>query len=251
MSNPTTPDRTAAAADATSDAGGGASDALTEVVGRSTASSRVPTRRPGRAGGKRDTNRRERTEALHKSALALFLERGVENVTVDDIAKAAGTAKGNFYRYAADKRELVEALMAPLTEAFDAAFARCDARLQLAKSASDLTPAYLGLAMELLEAVRVHPDAVLLWLQESRAPAVGARAPIADFNRELTNKTIGLTVAAHKHGLLKKIPANVSALAVIGAVERLLIAYLRDNLFDNPASVVQSLVMLIMEGITG
>jgi len=250
MSNRTTADRTATANDAANSATSSATDNSADS-GRTTSSSRVPTRRPGRAGGKRDTNRRERTEALHKSALALFLERGVENVTVDDIAKAAGTAKGNFYRYAADKRELVEALMQPLTEAFDSAFARCDARLQNVRTANDLTPAYLGLAMELLEAVRVHPDAVLLWLQESRAPAVGARAPIADFNRELTNKTIGLTEAAHKHGLLKKIPANVSALAVIGAVERLLIAYLRDNLFDNPASVVQSLVMLIMEGITG
>jgi len=251
MSNPTPHVRTSPAAEAAPESSGDAVDTPADV-GRSTASSRVPTRRPGRAGGKRDTNRRERTEALHKSALGLFLERGVENVTVDDIAKAAGTAKGNFYRYAADKRELVEALMAPLTEAFDAAFARCDVRLQDARSASALTPAYLGLAMELLEAVRVHPDAVLLWLQESRAPAVGARAPIAEFNRELTIKTIGLTVAAHRHGLLKKIPAEVSALAVIGAVERLLIAYLRDNMFaNNPAAVVQSLVMLIMEGISG
>ncbi len=227
-----------------------ASDAVTDGA-RAAQGSRVPTRRPGRAGGKRDTNRRERTEALHKSALALFLERGVENVTVDDIAKAAGTAKGNFYRYAADKRELVEALMAPLAEAFDGAFLRCDGRIQGAKSAAELTPAYLGLAMELFEAVRVQPDAVLLWLQESRAPAVGARAPIADFNHELTQKTVGLTVAAHKHGLLQKIPPEVSALAVIGAVERLLIAYLRDGLFkDNPAGVVQSLVRLIMEGIS-
>ena len=214
-------------------------------------SARTPMRRPGQAGGKRDTNRRERTEALHRSALALFLERGIEHTTVDDLAKAAGTAKGNFYRYAADKRELVSALIAPIVEAFERAFLHCDGKIALAKSTDALTPAYLGLAMELLEAVRVHPDIVLLWLQESRAPAVGARVPIADFNREVTAKTIGLTVAAHSHGLLKKIPPVISALAVIGAVERLLIAYLRDRAFEDPAEVIQPLVQLIMEGITG
>jgi AcrR family transcriptional regulator len=216
------------------------------------ASSRLPKRRPGRAGGKRDTNRRERTDAIHKAALSLFLERGVENVTVDEIAKAAGTAKGNFYRYAADKRELVEALMAPLAASFREAFNRCDEKLRSARSAAQLTPAFLTLAMELFDAVKTQRDAVLLWLQESRAPAVGARVPIAEFYADITARTIELTAFAHDHGLLRKIPAAISALAVVGAVERMLIAYLRDNMFeDNPAAVVQSLVMLIMEGIAG
>lgn len=214
-------------------------------------SSRVPTRRPGRAGGKRDTNRKERTEALHRSALTLFLERGIENVTVDDIAKAAGTAKGNFYRYAADKRELVESLVAPVAQTFERAFDACQAKMDGARSTNELTAAYLGLAMELLEVVRVHPDIILLWLQESRVPGVGARAPIADLNSSITERTIALTRIAHEHGLLRKIPPAISALAVIGAVERLLIAHLRDGMFDNPAEVVQALVRLVMEGIAG
>ena len=214
-------------------------------------SSRAPTRRPGRAGGKRDTNRKERTEALHRSALTLFLERGIENVTVDDIAKAAGTAKGNFYRYAADKRELVEALIAPISQTFERGFSRCQAKIDRARTTAELNAAYLGLAMELLETVRQHPEIILLWLQESRVPGVGARAPIADFDRALTERTIALTRTAHEHGLLRKIPPAVSALAVIGAVERMLIAYLRDGMFENSAEAVQALVRLVMEGIAG
>lgn len=214
-------------------------------------SSRAPTRRPGQAGGKRDTNRRERTEALHRAALALFLERGIENVTVDDIAKAAGTAKGNFYRYAADKRELVEALIDPIAQSFERAFEACQQKMDHARSMPELTAAYLGLAMELLEVVRTHPEIILLWLQESRVPGVGARAPIADFNTALTERTIALTRIAHEHGLLRKIPPAISALAVIGAVERLLLAHLRGGMFENPAEVVQALVRLVMEGIAG
>jgi len=210
-----------------------------------------PAKRPGRAGGKRDTNRRERTDSLYRAALTLFLERGVENVTVDEIAKAAGTAKGNFYRYATDKRELVEALMSPVATGFDAAFSKCEESLARATSAGQLTSSFMGLALELFDIVKTHPDVVRLWLQESRAPGVGARAPIAAFEQRLTARTVELTTVAHRHGLLKKIPPTVSALAVVGAVERLLIAHLRDNAFPNPADVVRHLVQLVMEGITG
>lgn len=213
--------------------------------------SRPPSRRPGRAGGKRDTNRRERTDSLYKAALTLFLERGIENVTVDEIAKAAGTAKGNFYRYATDKRELVDALMNPVAAGFDSAFSKCEESLARATSAGQLTASFMGLALELFDIVKHHPDVVRLWLQESRAPGVGARAPIATFEQRLTARTVELTTAAHRHGLLKKIPPTVSALAVVGAVERLLIAHLRDNAFPNPADVVRHLVQLVMEGITG
>lgn len=212
-------------------------------------SSRAPTRRPGRAGGKRDTNRRERTEALHRAALGLFLERGIENVTVDEIARAAGTAKGNFYRYANDKRELVVALLQPVVSAFDTAFDRCETQVAKVTGTPQLTMAYLGLAMELKEVLSAHPDIVRLWLQESRGPSLGARVPVSDFERRITDRTIALTEAAHRHGLLKKIPAAISGLAVIGAVERLLIAHLRDGIFSDPNEVVRQLVRLVMEGI--
>ena len=60
---------------------------------------KVPPQRPGKAGGKRARNRQQRTDALIEAGLQLFLERGVENVPIDDIAREAGMAKGNFYRY--------------------------------------------------------------------------------------------------------------------------------------------------------
>ena len=59
-----------------------------------------------------------------------------------------------------------------------------------------------------------------------------------------------MTQVAHDKGLLKKIPPLVSALAVMGAVERLLMAHLRDGLFDNPADAVRHLVRFVMEGIS-
>jgi AcrR family transcriptional regulator len=186
---------------------------------------------------------------LFSAALELFLERGIENVTVDDIAKLAGTAKGNFYRYATDKRDLVQGLLAPVRAGFSTAFDKCRITLDRAANSAQLTSAYLTLALELFTAVRAHPEVVLLWLQESRAPGVGARGPIADFEAFIAAETLELTEIAHRHGLLKKIPPRVSALAVVGAVERLLIAHLRDQAFEQPAEVIGQLVSLILDGL--
>lgn len=210
-----------------------------------------PTRRPGPAGGKRDTNRKERSEALIKAGLKLFLERGVENVTVDEIAREAGTAKGNFYRYASDKKDLVDAIIQPIVVAFDDAFERCDAAIAAGKTTNDLTSTYMRLAFELYDALQKDPEVALLYLQEARSPSIGARVPITAFDKRMTERVIALTEHAHRHGLLRKVPPAVSALAVAGAVERLLIAHLRDRLFTNPADVVRTLVMLVMEGIAG
>ena len=55
-----------------------------------------PRARPGKPGGKRDQNRKERIRVLQEAALVLFLEQGLSSTTIDEITKAAGTAKGNF-----------------------------------------------------------------------------------------------------------------------------------------------------------
>src|SRR5690349_21242717 len=86
--------------------------------------------RPGQPGGRRDTNRKERTKAIGDAALALFLERGIEAVTIEDITTRAGVAKGSFYRYFDDKHALTEALFQPLAAEVSAFFDESIAQLR-------------------------------------------------------------------------------------------------------------------------
>jgi AcrR family transcriptional regulator len=51
-----------------------------------------------------------RREELLEAATHLFAERGVEQVTVGDIATAAGLAKGSFYLHFETKERLIDAL---------------------------------------------------------------------------------------------------------------------------------------------
>jgi AcrR family transcriptional regulator len=212
-------------------------------------SGRLPPERPGQPGGKRDRNRKKRLEDLCSAGLRLFLERGVDQVTIDDIAKEAGTAKGNFYRYFTDKGDLVEAILEPLATRVRDAMDRCEAALEEAHDDTSLFRAYQALGLTLVPVSIEHPDVVRLYLQESRAPSAGARAPIRAVADEIRGRAIDLTEFAVDHKLLRISDPRVSALAVIGAVEQLAFTVLSGELDSPPDQIAGTLISLVLSGI--
>lgn len=209
----------------------------------------MPVERPGPSGGKRDRNRQERTRAITEAALALFLERGIEGVTIDDIVRAAHIAKGSFYRYFADKEDLVAALLEPVSAAFGQAMDACDATLRRARTQEETTAAYIALGVTLARPLTEHRDTVRLYLQECRGPGVAARRPVRALADRVAERAVAATVVAHERGLLRDGPPAVSALAVVGAVERLLFAHLSGAPLGEPADVVRSLIAIILDGL--
>jgi AcrR family transcriptional regulator len=213
---------------------------------------RVPSERPGPAGGRRDANRRRRLADLCAAAEELFLDAGIGAVTVDQIVARAGVAKGSFYRYVRDTEELVATLMQPLAEAVRAALARAAAALACAEDPAALNAAYQTLAADLSAATIAHPGLVKLYLQEARAPGVGARRPIRALAEELEAGALELTRVARSHGLLRAdYDLRVGALTVIGAAERILFAYLSGHPLGDPRAVIADLLTVILEGVRG
>jgi len=208
--------------------------------------SKLPPERPGPEGGKRDRNRRERTEALRAAGLALFLEGGIEAVTIDEIARRAGMAKGNFYRYFDDKRHLVDSLIAPIRTHALAAVARCADAI---RGGADANAAYGGLAMDLAQLAPDHLEVFRLIIQEHRAPPSAAREGIVDFEAQLTEAAVQLTELAVGHGLLRVRDPRVSTLAVLGAIENLALALIRGRLETPVAEVGPVLVELVLDGL--
>jgi AcrR family transcriptional regulator len=181
--------------------------------------------------------------------LKLFLERGVEAVTIDDIAHEAGIAKGSFYRYFADKEELVAALFEPVAHRAREAFFRCEEALRGAHDRASLLTAYQGLARDLIPLATEHGDEVRLYLQEHRTPPVGARAPIRALALEVEQRAVHLTKVAVDRGLLRISDPRISALAVIGAVEQLALGLFAGRLDASPSLVATTLIELVLEGI--
>lgn len=210
---------------------------------------KVPAERPGRPGGRRDTNRKERTKALTDAALVLFLERGIEAVTIEDITDGAGVAKGSFYRYFDDKTALVESLFLPLYEAVRDSFDNSLAAIREAKNKTEVAASYEVLAAGLVGIILNHGDTALLYLQENRGPSRGARGPVIKLADMLSEKAIEHTAMVRAHGLLKPFAPELSTLTVIGAAERLLYAALSGHLKAEPLEVPGQLISLILDGI--
>ncbi len=54
---------------------------------------------------------RRKREALLEKALALFAERGYEQTSIEEIARAAGVAVGGFYQHFTSKRQILLVLL--------------------------------------------------------------------------------------------------------------------------------------------
>jgi AcrR family transcriptional regulator len=210
-----------------------------------------PQIRPGKKGGKRDQNRKQKVKTLCDAAIPLFVERGLEPVTIDEITKAAGVAKGSFYRYFENKAQLVATLFAPMRERVERAFDVCDHNLDAAKSRAELVEAYEHLAEALVELVFEQADLVRVYLAETRAPRTETRAAVQDIERALTDRAVAISQHAMDLGLLRSFPSSVSTRAVIGAIERLVLAVLDGEDIGDPLELTEHLTSLVLEGIRG
>lgn len=204
---------------------------------------RQKSARPGQVGGVRDTNRRETLDKLRGAALALFLAKGVEAVTIDMIVARAKMAKGSFYQYARNKAGVVAMIMQPVADEVNAALARCDFD---AATKETIAGVYVQLATDLSQVVQRHERAVLLYLQEARGPR--ADRLIAAIATSIEEQAIAMTVAARDHGLIRDVDPRVSALTVVGAIDALLYEQLRDKRAD-VAATIRELVGIVLLGI--
>lgn len=65
--------------------------------------------------GKAEENKKKKRDALLSQAYTLFIDKGISNTTIADIAHNAKIGKGTFYFYFKDKEDLVENLIAEHT----------------------------------------------------------------------------------------------------------------------------------------
>lgn len=183
---------------------------------------RVPGERPGPTGGLRDRNRRERTRQICETSLVLFLERGVEVASVDEISRAAGIAKGTFYRYFENKDQVVASLVGPLHAAVMEALDDASERLESCRVSGEVVNTFHYLAAAMLNAIMRDPSLSRLYLQCRRLPRTGLVEPLHALADEVFDRCISFGQIAQAHGLVPAGDLTTVTAMEIGAVEELL-----------------------------
>jgi len=158
---------------------------------------------------------------LMEAAITLFAERGYDDTTVADIAERAGLTKRTFFRYFADKREVLFSGSAELE------------RLWLAASAAapaDATPLAVATA-------GFDPVADLF---VDRHQFAGIRAAIVAANPELQERELiklqRLAASLEAALLDRGVSANVASLAAQAAITVFHVAFARWVQQDDPAA---------------
>ena len=198
--------------------------------------------------GKREDNKARKRGDLEQAALALFLAQGFVATSIEQIVAEAGVARGTFYLYFDDKESLFHALVsAALDPVVDALL---DARMTLEAAASpaETQAAYGMLAAALATAVTEHPEATLLYYREQRNPG-----PIGQWLRtrqgQLDQFVVELVQSLADRGLIRATASQVTALAIVGAIDRLAYAWLSGVELGDPAEVGPAIIRLFGDGL--
>ena len=90
---------------------------------------------------KKDVLLEFRTSEILEAARAVFARRGYNNATMDEIADAAGVAKGTVYLYFPSKRDL---FLAALREGIEALHQRAGREIEFARTTADRVRAFIA-----------------------------------------------------------------------------------------------------------
>ena len=191
---------------------------------------------------KRPSLRDERRSSLLAAALKVFSDKGYHAATVDDITRAAGVAKGTFYLYFQEKREIYyEVIRGFLGMLKDVA------RLGETR---DLLADLERAGHELMRVFLENRELVRLAYRESMGLDRELEAMVRAFYREAAemqarNIRIGIDL-----GVFRPVEPLLVAYAHIGMIERVLLALLEDEAgLPRPDQIVRQMIDLAFEGL--
>jgi len=155
----------------------------------------------------RQRKRQQTRERLTRVAMALFLDRGFEATTLDDIAAAADVSRRSFFHYFASKEDVVFAWQEESTAALIAAVAARPANESMLAAAENAIAAMVG---------QLEPGEALAMARLKRDnPALQARDQVKYDKLERALAEALSKRAGHKR---KKLEAQLVAMIATGAM---------------------------------
>ena len=194
--------------------------------------------------GRREDNRRRRTERLLSEGLALFREVGFERSSIEQIAARCDVARGTFYLYFPDKRALFATLIDQWASPTERALSDATAGLRSASGTNEAWLAYARMAEALARVGLEHRDALLVSFGELRSAGEGGELVRAR-ERRILDQAFAMTRIAAERGWITAEDPRLVALIVGGAVERLIWGWLAGDDIGDPMDTAQRVLRFI------
>lgn len=178
--------------------------------------------------GRRERNKEDKQRRLEAAGLAAFLEQGFTGASVERIAESADVARGTFYLYFRDKEALFASLLDRLFVPLLSSVARARDALAACPDTPSTFPVYGLLGAELAGLMIEQEGALRLYFAEARAVGAGGEA-VRDRMREVHALTVSILDDAVARGVLRDHETRTAAVAIVGGIDALVYAFLRDS----------------------
>lgn len=155
-----------------------------------------------------------RRRAIVDGALALFLEQGVEETTVEDIRDRSGASVGSIYHHFGNKDGIAAEIYVEALSDYHAGFARALERHPDARKGIEATVRFH------VRWVTLHPDwARFLFHMRGEEGVRAAEGRISDLNREFLRRVVEWARPHQKAGVLRRLQWDVSYALWIGPAQ--------------------------------
>lgn len=199
--------------------------------------------------GKREEKKRKNQKKIKSSGLQLFVSQGYQGCTIDDIVKDAGIARGTFYLYYPDKLSLFEELLVDL---YQPIIAILEASLKDLQKENQNALAhqirYIRTAIELAFFLETKKEMIPLHFREIWTAGDQGIA-IRKWRQSIETLSQELIEASISHNLIRAVPVKLTALAVVGATERIVWGWLHNELQGSRRALAQGMAALFWRGI--
>lgn len=193
--------------------------------------------------GRREDNKRRKREALEQQGLALLRAEGYDRTSIEQVAAAAGVARGTFYLYFPDKLALFDALMDRWFTPVMGVVRDVGEALATARTPAEALEAYRGMAVGLAVVGLAHPEEVLVAFRESRQPGEAGRS-LRRRELAILEAVVAFTEGAVARGLIHTTQPRLVSLVVFGAVERLFYEALVGTDLGDPTATADEVLRL-------
>lgn len=199
------------------------------------------------SSSRRSHNRDERRGQLLNAARRVFGQKGYHAATVDDITRAAGVAKGTYYLYFSEKREVFYELICQFFDMVTHVGRVVDQQVHTKEEYFDRME---QAARRLAHLYRQNRDLVRLTYRESMGMDEKLESMVRDFYRRMASVEADNIRLGIELGLFRDdVEPLVAAYAHIGMVERVLLQWVFDRSFPQVSDPVALLMELAYVGL--